>query len=258
MKMLSDFINDEIAAPNYRSSPHAPQSIEPKKYIVAIQPKLNEITEPFTYTGTVYVTFITNIDYVHSLQLQCNGVEPTTKLKVKIFRMMDRNDGPVKRSANESELLDDEDNTTTTEITMLLETEENVTTTMMTPTTFTTTLSTLSTSATSSTPKEASSNGYTSAGEVFSNYFLKYEDRHSEVMIRDENIDTINDTLTIRTRLSLRKDTLYVAKIEFEGNMTEIGYGFLLSSYLDETQSRRYDRFLSSLTIHCILIKNSI
>lgn len=257
MKMLSDFINDDIAAPNYRSSPYAPQSIEPRKYIVAIQPKLNEITEPFTYTGAVYVTFVTNVDYVDSLQLQRYGVEPTTKLKVKIFRMVERNDGLEKRSASESELIDDEDDTTTMESTTLLKTEENVmtTTTKMTMTAPTTSTTTLPTSATSSTPTEATPNGYTSARDVFSNYFLKYEDRHSEVMIRDDTIDTINDTLTIRTRLSLRKDTLYVVKIEFEGNMTEIGYGFSLSSYLDETQSRRYG-FFFSLTIHCIFNKN--
>lgn len=159
---------------------------------------------------------------------------------------MERNDGPAKRSVDESEEVTDDDVTTTVESTTEVETEENsiktttpTATTSATNTSTTFTTATPTTLATSSAPKEAT-NGYTSAQEVFSNYFLKYEDRNSEMLIRDVIPDVYNDTVTVRTHLSLRKDTLYVVKIEFEGNMTETGHGFLSSTYVDETQTRRY------------------
>lgn len=242
MKTLTDFIDENAAAPIHAVMRHTEPSIEPKKYIVAIQPKLDETAQPFTYTGAVYVTFVTHVDFGHTLHLQRNGVEQLTKLNIKIFRMLDRNDGPVKRSVNESEssLLTDLNGTTTEESTTLSETEEN--NTMTTTTTTSTTSTTASPKhATSSAPKETT-NGYASALEVFSNYFLKYEDRNSEILIGDVVPDKFNDIITVRMRLSLRKDTLYVAKIEFEGNMTEMGYGFLLSSYWDETETPRYGK----------------
>lgn len=279
MKTLNDFIDETATMPKHATIHRTEPSIEPKKYIVAIQPKLDETAQPFTYTGAVYVTFVTNVDYVQSLQLQRNGVEQITILNVKIFRVPERHDGPVKRSADDSELLEvnedgatpvesstqdgeneSEENvdTTTTKVSTTTPTTEattkttaapltsSTTTTMKTTwttaapvTSSTTTTTTTHPPATSSAPKETS-NGYTSALEVFSNYFLRYEDRNLEMLIRDVIPDTFNDTITVRTRLSLRKATLYVVKIEFEGNMTETGHGFLLSSYLDETQTRRY------------------
>lgn len=226
---------------------------------------MDETAQPFTYTGAVYVTFATRDDYVDSLQLRRNSVEPITKLNVKIFRITERNDGPAKRSVDESEAVTDEDEVTTTvESTTAFETEENSdTTTTPSVTTSATNISTStaattsttsipttpSTHATSSVPKETA-NGYSSAQEVFSNYFLKYEDRNSEVLIRDVIPDVYNDTITVRTHLSLRKGTLYVVKIEFEGNMTDIGYGFLLSTYVDETQTRRYGFAVPEIALH--------
>lgn len=239
MKTLNSFIDEKISAPKREILPRATQPIEPKKYIVAIQPKLDESTQPFTYTGAVYVTFVTNVDYVHSLQLQCNGVEPMGVLNVQIFQMLERNYGPVKRSINESNSFDDnatteESTTQTVESTTAAITEKN-TEVLTTTSTSTTSTATTPTHA----PKEITAR-FTSALDVFSNYFLKYEDRSSELPIRDKVFDRFNETITVSTRLSLRKDTLYVVKIEFESNMTDIGYGFLLSSYLDETQTRRY------------------
>lgn len=70
------------------------------------------------------------------------------------------------------------------------------------------------------------------------------------MLIRDVISDVYNDTITVRTHLSLRKDTLYVVKIEFEGKMTEIGHGFLLSTYVDETQTRRYGFSVPKNALH--------
>lgn len=122
----------------------------------------------------------------------------------------------------------------------------------VTTTTTTTSTTTSAPPLTTTVTEKENSNGYSSVLEVFSNYFLKYEDRHAEFLIRDVIPDRFNDTVTIRTRLSFRKDTLYVVKIEFNGDMTESGYGFLLSSYLDSTGTRKYKRDFESFD----LIKN--
>lgn len=163
---------------------------------------------------------------------------------------MERNDGPVKRSVDENETSTDEEGTTTEKSTTTVEADDKAVVTTTTTTTVAPSTTSIATHVTSSAPKETT-NGYTSALEAFSNYFLKYEDRNAEMLIRDAIADSSNDTITIRTLLSLRKNTLYVAKIEFEGNMTETGYGFLLSKYSDETQTRRYGSLIIS---DCVFI----
>lgn len=244
MRTLNNFIDGKTAATKYASSRCAAQSIVPEKYIVAIQPKFDENVQPFTYSGAVYVTFITNVDNVESLQLQHNGVARINWTNVKIFRMIEQNDGSMKRSINETELLSDDEDSTTVESTTSAEAGEDVVTTAATAEATTAAM----TITTSSAHKETT-NGYASAQEVFSNYFLNYEDRNSEILIRDVVTDKFNDTITVRMRLGLRKNTLYVLKIEFEGNMVESGYGFLLSTYLDETETRRYEIIKSQHSI---------
>lgn len=250
MKTLSTFIEEIVPKLKHGAVPRAATTIEPKKYVVAIQPRLDESFQPFAYIGAVYIIFVTNVDYVESLQLDCNGLALENKSKVKIFRIVEQIDGPIKRYANESELaspheVDEtaEENTTVNEI------DENVAATTM-KTKMTTIAATprapiiSSTTApvhgSSSTPTQ-SPEGYSSALQVFSNYFLKYEDHHSEMLTREVIADGSNGTITVKTRLSLRKGSLYVLKIEFDGTMTESGYGFLLSSYVDESQTRRYE-----------------
>lgn len=226
---MENYISEEITenqAPNLSLS----QYLVPTHYILAIQPRLNETDDPFTYSGSVYITFTPNIDHVQLIELQRNDLHALSKDSIKVIRVEkifeNENIHKIRKKSEESESES------------FWKTESVLTSTTETSNDILIESTTSHDSEFESTTHSSDSDGFKSAKDIFALYFSKFEHTNSEILIK--KIKITDDTATINLGLSLRKNSTYVIKVDFIGNMTTRDSGFLISRYFDENGKRRY------------------